>query len=167
MSTVRFEEDQLERELIPPVAIKATAVLLVLVVVLAAVARLTGVGALVDEAQETRVPLAERSLVFVPEGDDGPVRLLDGVTGALVRELPPGEGGFLRGVVRPLSRERMRAGADPEAPWVLTAWSDGALTLSDPETGMRVDLRAFGPTNADAFADLLASRTLADGASHP
>ncbi len=167
MSVVRFEEDRLERDLIPPAAIKATGVFLVVVLVLAAVARLTGVGALVDEAQETRVPLAERSLVFVPEGDSGPVRLLDGATGALVRELPPGEGGFLRGVVRPLNRERTRAGSDPEAPWVLTAWSDGALTLSDPETGMRVDLRAFGPTNADAFAALLVPRTLADGAPHP
>jgi hypothetical protein len=53
MSVVRFEGGELEKELIPPVAIKATAAFLALVLVLAAVARLTGVGALEDVADRT------------------------------------------------------------------------------------------------------------------
>jgi hypothetical protein len=33
--------------------------------------------------------------------------------------------------------------------------TDGGLTLYDPATQQRVDLEAFGPTNADNFARLL------------
>lgn len=153
MSVVRFEGGDLEKELIPPVAIKATAAFLVLVLILAAVARLTGVGALEDLSDRT--PLVERTLAFVAAPGDGPVELRDGDTGELIQLLAPGEGGFLRGAVRPLYRERERAGGDPAAPWRLTRWSDGALTLTDPLTGMVVDLHAFGPTNAGAFAELL------------
>jgi putative photosynthetic complex assembly protein len=157
MSVVRFDDEELEKELIPPVAIKATGVFLVLVLCLAAVARLTGVGALTDPASAERVPVAERSLVFVSEMGDGPVELRDGDTGQTLEHLAPGEGGFVRGAVRPLNRERARAGAPLDAPWQLTRWSDGALTLSDPLTGVVVDLNAFGPTNALAFAALLPS----------
>jgi len=153
MSVVRFEGEDLEKELIPPVAIKATAAFLALVLILAAVARLTGVGAL--EAVTDRTPVVERTLAFLAEVGDGPVELRDGDTGELIQVLAPGEGGFLRGAVRPLYRERERAGGDPAAPWLLTRWSDGALTLTDPLTGMVVDLHAFGPSNAGAFAALL------------
>ena len=34
-------------------------------------------------------------------------------------------------------------------------WDDGRLTLEDPATGGRIELEAFGPTNAGAFARLL------------
>lgn len=153
MSVVRFEGEELERELIPPAAIKATGALLFLVLVLAAVARLTGIGAM--EVAQDREPVVERQLAFISDGSDGPVELRDGTTGELIRVLPPGEGGFLRGAVRPLNRERMRMGGDPASPWRLTLWSDRALTLTDPLTGMEIDLHAFGPTNAAAFAELL------------
>jgi hypothetical protein len=39
--------------------------------------------------------------------------------------------------------------------------ADGKLTLEDPGTGRRVDLGSFGPTNAAAFSQIMASR---DGA---
>ncbi len=158
MSVVRFEGESLEKELIPPAAIKATGIFLLLVVVLAGVARLTGVGALEGTADRTLV--AERSLVFVTAGGlglgvDGPLELHDGITGERLLQLEAGEGGFVRGAVRPLARERQRAGVEMSAPWQLVQWSDGALTLTDPHTGVAVDLHAFGPTNAGAFAALL------------
>jgi putative photosynthetic complex assembly protein len=155
MSVIRVEGDALERQMIPPGALKAMGVFLLLVLVLAAVARYTGFGSLGTAHLEGRTAVAERSLIFEAGPGDGPVDLRDGVTGELIVRLAPGEGGFLRGVVRPLHRERTRAGADLEAPWVLTRWSDGGLTLSDPATGMLVDLFAFGQTNAEAFARLL------------
>ncbi|MFY7781768.1 MAG: photosynthetic complex assembly protein PuhC, partial [Tagaea sp.] len=43
----------------------------------------------------------------------------------------------------------------PETPFRLSMWRDGSLVLDDPATGRRVDLRAFGATNRDAFARLL------------
>jgi putative photosynthetic complex assembly protein len=167
VSVVRFDEDQLEKDLIPPVAIKATGAFLVLVVCLAAIARLTGVGTTVDPAAGERTPLVERSLVFVAGMGDGPVDLRDGDTGELISHFGPGEGGFVRGAVRPLNRERARVGADLEAPWRLTRWSDGALTLTDPITGVAIDLNAFGPTNALAFSALLPSMDSAAGGQEP
>jgi putative photosynthetic complex assembly protein len=155
MSVIRVEGDGLERQMIPPGAIKAIGVFLLLVIVLAAVARQTGFGSLTTADLEGRTPLVERSLIFESELGDGLVNLRDGATGELIVQLASGEGGFLRGVVRPLNRERTRAGADPEAPWILTRWSDGGLTLTDPASGTLVDLFAFGSTNAEAFARLL------------
>ena len=32
---------------------------------------------------------------------------------------------------------------------------DGGLTIEDGSTGRRIDLQAFGPTNANTFAQLL------------
>lgn len=159
MSVIRVEGDALERQMIPPGALKAIGVFLLVVVVLAAVARQTGFGSLGTAQFDGRTAVVERSLIFEAGPGDGPVDLRDGVTGELILQLAPGEGGFLRGIVRPLNRERARAGADPEAPWVLTRWSDGGLTLTDPATGTLVDLFAFGQTNAEAFAQLLPAVT--------
>lgn len=161
MSVIRVEGDALERQMIPPGAIKAIGVFLLLVLILAAVARQTGLGSLSTADLEDRTPVVERSLVFEAEMGDGPVDLRDGETGDLIVHLPPGEGGFLRGVVRPLNRERMRAGVDPREPWILTRWSDGGLTLRDPTTETLVDLHAFGSTNAESFARLLPGATAA------
>ena len=38
---------------------------------------------------------------------------------------------------------------------MLIGRADGRLTLADPATGARIDLEAFGPTNAGVFARLL------------
>jgi putative photosynthetic complex assembly protein len=162
MSVVRVEGDHetLERQMIPPGALKAIGVFLVLVVILAAVARQTGFGSLsTADHLEGRTALVERSLIFEAGAGEGPVDLRDGDTGELIVRLAPGEGGFLRGVVRPLNRERLRAGVDPQAPWILTRWSDGGLTLRDPATETWVDLHAFGSTNAESFARLLSGVT--------
>jgi putative photosynthetic complex assembly protein len=148
-------DDELPRNVLPPAALKAVAALLAVVLVLAVVARLTGVGTVTAAERSAEEAVAERLIAFQPEDGAGWVRLTDGASGLVLRELPPGEGGFLRGAVRPLNRERMRAGVDAEAPYLLTLWQDGALTLTDPATGTVVDLNAFGPTNAGAFADLL------------
>lgn len=66
-----------------------------------------------------------------------------------------GENGFLRGTLRGLARARRMEGASPAAPFRLTAWSSGGLTLDDPVTGRRIELEAFGPTNTAVFARLL------------
>jgi putative photosynthetic complex assembly protein len=45
--------------------------------------------------------------------------------------------------------------AGREAPFTLTLWSDGKLSLSDTATGDTLELAAYGPTNAKTFAQLL------------
>jgi putative photosynthetic complex assembly protein len=92
----------------------------------------------------------------------GAIRITDAATGQLVRELEPGQGGFVRATLRGLARERRRASAPgPEAPFRLTAWSSGHLTLEDPATGRFVDLGAFGQTQVETFTAIL----LANGAA--
>ena len=96
----------------------------------------------------------ERSLRFEDRSDGG-VSVIDGRGGALLTVLH-GEQGFVRGALRALSRERYARGLGSQQPFQLIARSDGRLTLFDPATGERVDLESFGPTNAGAFARLLA-----------
>jgi putative photosynthetic complex assembly protein len=66
-----------------------------------------------------------------------------------------GQNGFLRGTLRGLARARRQDGIGSAAPFRLTAWADGRLTLDDPATGRHVELEAFGPTNEAVFARLL------------
>lgn len=158
MSQIRFEDEGLEKDLIPPVAIKAVGLLLLLVVALATVARITGVGTVqtpVGEGEGARTLVAERLISFEFERVDGPLVLVDALTGETLATFDAAGGGFIRGAIRPLNRERVRGGGAPDAPYRLVRWSDGAFLLEDPLAGTVVDLRAFGPTNAGAFGVFL------------
>lgn len=93
--------------------------------------------------------------IAVTDGDDGSVRLTDATTGLAIDKLEPGTSGFVRATLRGLARERRLLGAGPEAPFRLTHWKDAHLTLDDLATGRRIDLGAFGVTNAQAFARLM------------
>ena len=107
-----------------------------------------------------RVPgqaLASRDLVFADRADGG-VTVSDARDGALVGILAPGEDGFVRGAMRGLVRERRIGGLGAETPFRVTGWSDGRLTLEDPATGTRLDLAAYGQTNAEAFARFLTTK---------
>jgi putative photosynthetic complex assembly protein len=66
-----------------------------------------------------------------------------------------GERGFERGVLRTLNRERRIRGLPLNAPFLLVAYNNGRLSLSDPATGTRLDLESFGPDNAKVFQQLL------------
>ncbi|TVP73656.1 MAG: photosynthetic complex assembly protein PuhC [Gemmatimonadales bacterium] len=155
MTWVNVEDDG-PREILPPAALKAVGVLLATVVVLALVARITGMGAVLNPGEDARDAVAERWLVFEMEGGlEDRMVVRNAETGDVLSELLPGEGGFLRGAIRPLNRERTRVDQDPAEAYRLVLWSDGALVLVDPLTDLVVDLHAFGPTNAGAFAALL------------
>ncbi|MDP4025426.1 photosynthetic complex assembly protein PuhC [Methylobacterium sp. NEAU 140] len=87
---------------------------------------------------------------------DGSIALRNAAGGRVIAWIRPGEDGFLRGTLRGLAQARQRDGLGPQAPFSLTRYDDGRLQLSDEATGRRVPLEAFGPTNAGAFARLLA-----------
>ena len=57
--------------------------------------------------------------------------------------------------MRGLVRDRKRQDLGAEAPFRLTRWADGRLSLQDEATGRSIDLGAFGPTNAAVFAHLM------------
>ena len=76
-------------------------------------------------------------------------------TGRVVDVASPGTNGFLRSTMRGLARDRKRQDLGAEAPFRLTRWADGRLSLQDEATGRSIDLGAFGPTNAAVFAHLM------------
>jgi len=115
-----------------------------------ALVRITGNG----PDQRAAAPALERPLRFEDRSDGG-ISVVDGRSGELVTVLR-GEQGFVRGALRALARERRARDLGSQQPFELIARSDGRLTLSDPATGQRIDLESFGPTNAGAFARLLA-----------
>ncbi len=99
-------------------------------------------------------PVRSRELVFT-DLPDGAVRVVDARAGTVVTTLPPGTNGFVRATLRNLAHERRRSGIGAEPPFRVFASADGRLILEDPSIGRRIELEAFGPTNAGAFAHLL------------
>ncbi len=102
-------------------------------------------------------PAETRDLRF-EDTPAGEVVVRDWATGDELLRIPMAEGGFIRGTVRALARERRQEQQGQETPFRLAAWADGQVTLDDRATGRRVDLTAFGESNAKLFAGLLASR---------
>jgi putative photosynthetic complex assembly protein len=119
---------------------------------LAGFARLGGI----DPQQRADAPAKARIGLLFEDRADGAVLIRAAADGALLREIAPGTQGFVRSTLRGLARERKRQGVGADVPFELIARADGRLTLVDPATRRRVDLEAFGPSNAAPFVELLA-----------
>jgi putative photosynthetic complex assembly protein len=122
-----------------------------------AIVRITGNGPDQRAARGlgASAPGLQRPLRFEDRAD-GSIVVVDGRTGELVAQIE-GQQGFVRGALAHAARERQMCGLGPQAPFQLQAHPDGALVLLDPQTGERINLASFGPTNAGAFAQLLRS----------
>ncbi len=105
-------------------------------------------------ALEHGVAVQQRDLVFEDRAD-GAVTVRDAQSSAPFAVIDPGTNGFMRAALRGLARERLREAHGPEVPFRLVTWQDGRMTLDDPATGRRIDIKAFGPSQAEAFARLL------------
>jgi len=99
-------------------------------------------------------PVAERDLRFEDRAD-GAVAIFDASSAREIAVFPPGTNGFARATLRGFARERRRDDSGPAAPFRLTRWADGRLTLADPVTGRQAELEAFGIDNERPFAQLL------------
>lgn len=99
-------------------------------------------------------PVAQRALSFA-DAPDGGILVRDGATGETALTLPAGTNGFLRGALRAMADRRRVAQKSHEAPFLLTAWGDGRVTIEDPETGERIAVSSFGPTQVRSFVALL------------
>jgi len=118
---------------------------------LATVVRLSGID--ISSLPAAR-PVEVRYLQFI-DRPDGAVAVQDARSRELVQLLPGGTNGFLRATMRNFARERRGNGIGSSAAFKLTASSDGRLILEDSATGSRIDLEAFGQTNAAVFARFL------------
>lgn len=99
-------------------------------------------------------PESTRLLRFADQ-EDGTVLIEDAGDGATIARIGREDGGFIRGVMRGLARERRMNGIGAEPPFRLTLWRSGELSLTDTETGRIIELGAFGPDNRAAFVRLL------------
>ena len=133
----------------------AAAGLIVFALIASTFARLNDIGTLHMPA---RTAVEALSLRFEDQSDGG-VGVRDARDDRLIYTVEPGTNGFIRATLRGLARERKRAGVNEEPPFTLTHWSDGTLSLDDSATGRNIALDAFGPTNAQAFAQLFAARS--------
>ena len=138
---------------VPKGPLIAAAALIGISLAFAATARLTNISAgQVPEA----VPIESRDLRF-EDGGNAVMLVYETAGGQRIASLPTTTNGFIWGVLRSFARDRRLNGIAPERPFRLTKWTDGRLSLEDLATGRRVELDGFGPTNANAFARLLAS----------
>lgn len=139
---------------VPKPALIGAAALVLCALAAAFVARTSGIGT----TQTTpAAPVRVIDLRFTDRAD-GAVdvrRVLPGGSDRPIGLIASGDGGFQRGVLRSLTRERRLNGTGQQAPFRLSLHLDGGLILEDLATGRLIDLRAFGPTNTQAFAQFL------------
>ena len=131
-----------------PLAVKLIGSMLLLILLAIGFARWQGIS----DKQADAATVWQRDLVFA-DGPQGSVIVKDAQSQTEIAQFE-GEQGFLRSTLRALVRERKRQNIGPDAPMQLMGRADGRLTLLDPSTQQRIDLEAFGPSNASVFAGL-------------
>ncbi|WP_295448551.1 photosynthetic complex assembly protein PuhC [uncultured Thiodictyon sp.] len=100
-------------------------------------------------------PVVSRDLRF-SDGPDGTTLVKDATDDRTVAVLPSGIEGFVRGILRAVSRERRNRHLPDHTPFRLARLADGRLTLTDLGTKRTIELTSFGPTNESSFAAFLA-----------
>ena len=131
-----------------PLAVKLIGSMLLLTLLAIGFARWQGIS----DKQADAATVWQRDLVFA-DGPQGSVIVRGAQSQTEIAQFE-GEQGFLRSTLRALVRERKRQNIGPDAPMQLLGRADGRLTLLDPSTQQRIDLEAFGPSNAAVFAGL-------------
>lgn len=111
-----------------------------------------------SDSAPTAAPVSSRDLLFHDRAD-GAILVYDARSTAVpIDVVAPTTNGFLRAAMRGLARQRLREDTDRDAPFRLTRWADGRLTLEDPTTRRRIEMEAFGIDNEKVFAALLTAK---------
>jgi putative photosynthetic complex assembly protein len=155
MSTVQHHHDQA----IPKGALWFVAVVIIFAMMSAGAVRLgyaqVSASPAAVRAAAHLTPMASRDLSFADRPDGG-LLITDATSGTTAKLIKPGEpSGFVRGLLRGLSRERRMKNVGKTVPYRLESWSNGQLTLTDTGTKRSIELTAFGPTNRASMAVLL------------
>lgn len=107
-----------------------------------------------DAAVLSPPPIRSIELRFA-DRPDGAIAVLAAESGRTISLIAPRTNGFVRGVLRGLFRVRKLESMGRDGRFRLAREAGGRLSLTDLQTGRRVDLDSFGPTNAAAFAQIL------------
>lgn len=140
-----------QAETVPRGALIGAAAVIAFAIMAALLGRITGIGTLKTPPGEIAVM---QDLRF-EDRQDGAVLIRSADAGRVVEVVPPNREHFLRETVRSLVRIRKREKIGAEPPFRLSRLTDGRLTLEDPATHRRIDLDAFGRSNANVFAAIL------------
>lgn len=140
----------LDHPVIPRAALIAMAALAVASIAVAAFGRYTGIGTTGTHAGRV---ISSVDLRF--EDLPGGGVLVRAADGQALATLDPATNGFVRGALRSMVRDRKPLAIGSDIPFRIERRDNGRLMLSDPATGGRIALDAFGPSNAGAFARFL------------
>ena len=124
--------------------------LMVATVAFCAFGHATGIGRTVEPAPVT---VMTRDLVFT-ENDDKTLTVRD-AGGGIFKGFDPEDAGFIRALVRGMTRNRTRYGEPAVGAFRVSLSGDGGVWLQDLGTRQNIDLRAFGPTQVQAFAQFV------------
>ncbi len=108
-----------------------------------------------DGREAAPVSLVASVDLYFEDREDGSVVVREAGGGTVVDVLDPGTNGFIRATLRTLANARRTIGAGDEEPFTIGRSETGRVLLIDPVSDREIDLRAFGPTNAEAFARYL------------
>ncbi len=144
----------IDQEQFPRGALIAAAALIGFSLVATTAVRLQRLSAPAPAVASSPAPARVINVRFTDERD-GSVSVRDSRDNQVLQTIAPGTNGFIRSVMRGLVLDRKRHGFGPAQPFRLAQWQDGRLTLQDTATGRLIDLDAFGPTNRDAFGQML------------
>ena len=140
-----------DREMIPPVLLKAMAILALSALAITTYAVLTD-RPLVGQP----IPSEEiRSRSIILDGDKYGGVVVKTAEGAVMADLAPDEAGFISVIWRGMNRTRMQHGVAETLPLRLVEFENGRLAIFDDETGWTVELASFGDQNRASFAALL------------
>ncbi len=146
----------IDHEPFPRGALVATAALLCVSLAGTAAVRLARVsGPMAPVSAPAAVAAIDLRFADAP---DGSIKVSDARSGAQVSTLAPGVGGFVRGVMRGMARDRLARHIGERPPFRLSRDGAGQLWLQDTATGRLIDLEAFGAGNRASFAAFLPSR---------
>jgi putative photosynthetic complex assembly protein len=145
-------------EVIPPAVIKMAGALLLATLALTGAVTMgwlpqsgnpvaSRAAANVEVVQERQLRFADRA--------DGAVVISDAASGQTVKVIAFGEGGFVRATLRRMAKARAAKGIGAEPSFTLARWENGALSLTDPETGREAEIHGFGADHSRAFAEML------------
>jgi putative photosynthetic complex assembly protein len=146
----------LDHEPFPRGALVAAFTLVGLSLVATTAVRLVRISAPAPVAAAQPAPAASADLRFSDQAD-GSIRVQNSRTDQVVATIQPGVGGFVRGVMRGLARDRISRHIGEGPPFRLSQARDGQMSLTDTATGRVIDLESFGAGNRDSFVQLLNS----------
>ncbi|MDE3122909.1 MAG: pullulanase [Paracoccaceae bacterium] len=142
---------QPDKEMIPRVLLRGMLALVLASSALVIYARLAHLP--VEDAPANVAVVGQRQIVISGK-TDGSARVT-GPDGTVIATYDSTHGGFVAGIARAVSRERLVDGASEQAPVRLVKYADGRLAILDDTTGWHADLIGFGPDNTRVFARLL------------